>query len=182
MSEPTTAAKPTRIFLIGPMGAGKSTVGRALAKSLSLRFVDSDRAIEERTGASIALIFDIEGEAGFREREHAMIDTLSKDSNIVLATGGGAILDVRTRRLLAERGTVVYLKTSVDTQLRRTSRDRNRPLLRGGRPRATLERLMAERAPLYDSIADITMETDTRGPQVVVSRLLRRLAQSLEDD
>lgn len=148
------------IFLIGPMGAGKTTVGRLLAQTLAKTFLDSDREIETRTGASIPLIFELEGEAGFRAREKAMIDELTRREGVVLATGGGAILDPDNRRALAGRGLVVYLETSVDEQLRRTARDENRPLLRTADPRGRLEELLRIRAPLYREIADLTVNTD----------------------
>lgn len=157
---PTMLSAHQNIFLIGPMGAGKTTVGRLLAQTLAKTFLDSDREIETRTGASIPLIFELEGEAGFRAREKAMIDELTRREGVVLATGGGAILDPDNRRALAGRGLVVYLETSVDEQLRRTARDENRPLLRTADPRGRLEELLRIRAPLYREIADLTVNTD----------------------
>ena len=152
--------KPGSFFLIGPMGAGKSTIGRQLARTLDLEFMDSDREIEQRTGVDIPLIFELEGEAGFRQRERRVIDELSSKPGIVLATGGGAILDPDNRRHLSSRGTVVYLHTSVQQQLKRTAHDHNRPLLQTADPGARLTELMAIREPLYREIADITVVTD----------------------
>ncbi|MBA1273767.1 shikimate kinase AroK [Stutzerimonas azotifigens] len=162
-------------ILVGPMGAGKSTIGRLLAKELRLPFKDSDKEIEQRTGASIPLIFDVEGEQGFREREHAVIADLCRLEGLVLATGGGAVLRDDNRRALRAGGRVVYLCTSVEQQLDRTARDRNRPLLRAADPEATLRQLMAVRDPLYRCIADIIVETDERPPRLVVMEILDRL-------
>lgn len=148
------------VFLIGPMGAGKTTVGRKLAEQLGCSFFDSDHCIEERCGADIPWIFDIEGEAGFRQREIQIIDELSQKQGIVLATGGGAILHAENRQHLAARGTVVYLRASINQQLKRTYKDKNRPLLQTADPKKTLVRLFKERDPLYQSIADLIIETD----------------------
>ena len=152
------------------MGAGKSTIGRLLAKELRLPFKDSDKEIEQRTGASIPLIFDVEGEGGFREREHAVIADLCRLDGVVLATGGGAVMREDNRKALRAGGRVVYLCTSVDQQLERTARDRNRPLLQAADPRGVLANLMAVRDPLYRSIADVIIETDERPPRLVVTR------------
>lgn len=160
------------------MGAGKSTIGRLLAKELRLPFRDSDKEIEQRTGASIPLIFDVEGEQGFREREHAAVKELCLMRGVVLATGGGAVMRDDNRRLLRAGGRVIYLCTSVDQQLDRTSRDRNRPLLQTPNPREILTRLMAARDPLYRDIADIIIQTDERPPRLVVQEILSQL-QSL---
>ncbi|TBU92164.1 shikimate kinase AroK [Stutzerimonas kirkiae] len=166
------------IILVGPMGAGKSTIGRLLAKELHLPFKDSDKVIEQRTGASIPLIFDVEGEQGFREREHAVIADLCQAGGLVLATGGGAVLREDNRAALKAGGRIIYLRTSVEQQLARTARDRNRPLLQTADPRQKLTELMALRDPLYRSIADIIIETDERPPRNVVVQILERL-QSL---
>jgi shikimate kinase len=147
------------IFLIGPMGSGKTAVGRQVARLLDLPFVDSDHEIEQRTGAEISLIFEREGEAGFRKREHEAIARLSAQTGVVLATGGGAVLDPENRRLLAQRGWVVYLETSVAQQAERAGRTRHRPLLEGSDPRRRLEELMQVRDPLYREIADFTAAT-----------------------
>ncbi|TCK17013.1 shikimate kinase [Thiogranum longum] len=158
-------------FLVGPMGAGKSTIGRKLARTLNLQFIDSDREIEARTGVDIPLIFELEGESGFRKREQEAIDELSAKPGIVLATGGGAVLDAQNRKHLASRGNVIYLQTSVDQQLQRTAHDRNRPLLQTDNPREKLEQLLAERDPLYREIADFVIETDGCKVRDVVQKI-----------
>lgn len=163
---------PGSLFLVGPMGAGKSTIGRQLAKSLSRTFLDSDKEVEDRTGVGIPLIFELEGEAGFRARERAVIDDLSRRSDIVLATGGGAVLDPDNRHHLNSRGQVIYLRTSVDQQLARTARDRNRPLLQTDDPRARLEELMRTREPLYRDVAHHVVDTDGRRVREVVEDIL----------
>ena len=163
---------PRNIFLVGPMGAGKSAVGRHLAKQLHLNFVDSDDEIESRTGVDIAFIFEKEGEGGFRKRESAVIDDLTKLDGVVLATGGGAIMDAESRSRLGGRGYVVYLYTSVDQQVRRTSKGRERPLLENEDPRGTLERLLELRDPMYREIADIVVETDNRKVHAVANEII----------
>ena len=163
------------IFLIGPMGAGKSTIGRHLSQALGCEFQDSDREIEDRTGANIALIFDLEGEAGFRKREREMLDELTRLQGIVLATGGGAILDPINRKRLVSRGKVIYLHTSVDQQLRRAGWDRNRPLLQTEDPRNRLIELMSIREPLYREIADLVVVTSGRSVKYVVKEIRGRL-------
>lgn len=157
------------------MGAGKSTIGRLLAKELRLPFKDSDKEIEQRTGADIPWIFDVEGEQGFREREQAVIAELSRQDGLVLATGGGAVMRPENRQALHAGGWVVYLHTSVEQQIDRTSRDRNRPLLRTANPAQVLRDLMAVRDPLYREVADIIIETDERPPRMVVQEILSRL-------
>jgi len=144
------------------MGAGKTTIGRQLARELGCEFIDSDHEIEHRTGADIPWIFDIEGEQGFRERERAVIDDLSQRQGIVLATGGGAVLDISNRKHLAARGLVVYLRASVERLVQRTARDKNRPLLQTDDPAHRLQRLYDERDPLYREIADFIVDTDNR--------------------
>lgn len=160
-----------RVFLVGPMGAGKSTIGRLLSKELSLPFKDSDHEIEERTGADIPWIFDMEGEEGFRNREACVIDELTQLPKVVLATGGGAILRDENRQHMCSRGTVVYLETSVDQQYQRTYRDKNRPLIQQDNPREVLEKLMAIRDPLYRSAADLIVSTHLGNPQAVVRKI-----------
>ncbi|MDX1588537.1 MAG: shikimate kinase AroK [Oleiphilaceae bacterium] len=164
-------AVPERIVLVGPMGAGKSTIGRLLAKHLSYPFVDSDREIEARCGADIPWIFDMEGESGFRQRESQIIAELMERSPLVLATGGGAVLSRENRQQL-QKAFVVYLRTSLSQQYERTRLDRNRPLLQQDNPRAILERLFNERDPLYSELADIIMKTDRKSPKMVVRQLL----------
>jgi shikimate kinase len=150
------------IFLIGPMGSGKTAVARCLAKLLDYPFYDSDHEIEQRSGADIPLIFEREGEVGFRRREREVIAELTNRPRIVLATGGGAILDPDNRRELAGRGWVVYLETSIAQQVERAGRTRHRPLLHGADPKARLEELMRAREPLYREIADMRTSTDRR--------------------
>ena len=157
------------------MGAGKSTIGRLLSQELKFEFHDSDKVIEERCGADIPWIFDREGEQGFRDRETSVIDELTQLSGIVLSTGGGAVIRPENRRYLGARGTVIYLCTSVEQQLARTARDRNRPLLQTADPEAVLRKLFAERDPLYREIADIIIETDQRNPRWVIQELKRQL-------
>jgi len=159
------------------MGAGKSTIGRLLAKELHLPFKDSDKEIEVRTGANIPWIFDKEGEPGFRDRETAMIAELCHENGIVLATGGGAVMRPQNRQALRNGGRVVYLHASIEQQVARTSRDRNRPLLRNANPEKILRDLLALRDPLYREIADLVVETDERPPRMVVLDILERLAQ-----
>jgi shikimate kinase len=170
-----------RIFLIGPMGAGKTSVGRQLASLLGLKFIDSDAEIEKRTGVDIPFIFEKEGEEGFREREREVIDVLTELDGIVLATGGGAVLREENRRHLAARGQVVYLKASIEQQLRRTRHDQHRPLLKTADPATRLKELMVVRAPLYESIALMTVPTDGRHVKAVAQSIIQHLA-SLETD
>jgi shikimate kinase len=163
--------QPQNLFLVGPMGAGKSAVGRQLARFLHMDFVDSDDEIESRTGVDIPFIFEKEGEAGFRTRESKVIDELTARQGIVLATGGGVVLDPRNRSHLGARGFVIYLHTTVDQQLDRTRRGRNRPLLENGDRREVLEALMRIRDPLYREIADMTVETDGRRVKEVAAEI-----------
>lgn len=165
------------IFLIGPMGAGKSTIGRMLSQELSLNFVDVDREIEERAGANIPWIFDVEGEDGFRDREEAVVDDLTLKDQQVLATGGGAVLRAANRSCLQSRGFVVYLDTSVEQQLERTSKDKNRPLLNADNPQAVLEKLMLVRDPLYVQTSDLIVKTDRRHPRGVVTEIVKQLVR-----
>ncbi len=167
--------RSVNLFLIGPMGAGKSTIGKQLAKELKLEFYDADQEIEVRTGADIAWIFDVEGEEGFRKRESQVIDDLSQLTGIVLATGGGAVLNADNRNRLAARGTVVYLYASVEQQMRRTARDKRRPLLQNDTPESTLKELMLERDPLYREVADVVVPTDGRTVRSVASEVIHLL-------
>lgn len=165
------------IFLIGPMGSGKTAVGRQLARMLGLEFYDSDVEIEARTGVDIPLIFEKEGEAGFRERECEVIDSLTARESIVLATGGGAILMPVNREKLANRGCVVYLQTSVEQQLERTRYGRQRPLLYTEDPRSRLKELLAQRMPLYEATADIIVNTDGQRVPAVAEEIVRLLGE-----
>ena len=167
--------QPKNVFLVGPMGAGKSAVGRQLSRLLHLEFHDSDDEIEARTGVDIPFIFEKEGEAGFRKREAAVIDDLTAGEGIVLATGGGAVLDSDSRNLLGARGFVVYLYTTVDQQLNRTRKGRHRPLLETEDPRQVLEDLMTIRDPLYREVADLIVETDGRKVKAVANEILEKL-------
>lgn len=166
---------PGSLFLTGPMGAGKSTIGRQLSRQLKMTFYDSDREIENRTGVDIPLIFELEGEQGFRKRERLVIDELTSLPDIVLATGGGAILDADNRKHMAERGLVIYLHASVNQQLARTKHDRNRPLLQTDNPRQRLGDLMQLRDPLYREIADLVIDTDGKRVMAVVNQIIRKL-------
>jgi len=169
---------PGSIFLVGMMGAGKTSVGKVLARHLGKAFHDSDLVIETRTGVNIPLIFELEGEAGFRAREGAVIAELTALKDIVLATGGGVVLDQRNRELLKANGTVVYLRASVGELWNRTRHDRNRPLLRTADPHARLCELHAQRDPLYLEVADITMETGSQSLKALVAKLEQRLERS----
>ncbi|MEX2474606.1 shikimate kinase AroK [Marinobacter sp.] len=166
---------PKRIVLVGPMGAGKSTIGRMLAREVGYRFLDTDRIIEDRCGANIPWIFDVEGEEGFRLRETAMLAELSDAAGIVLATGGGAVMKPENHELLKHEATVVYLKTSLEQQVERTRRDRNRPLLQNDDPEAVLRHLFALRDPIYTQLADVIMYTDRKSPRLVVRQLVNRV-------
>ena len=167
--------KVRNIFLVGPMGAGKSTIGRALAKDLKLEFFDSDEVIEQRAGADIAWIFDIEGEEGFRQREIKIIDELTQKQNIVLATGGGVIISPENRSVLAGRGTVIYLKTSLEQQYERTKRDTRRPLLQTDNLTERLEELRDERQPYYEDLSDVSFETDKLTVKAVANNIVKYL-------
>lgn len=169
--------KHNKIFLVGPMGAGKTTIGKQLAEACSLEFMDSDHEIEARTGVTIPHIFDVEGEEGFRRREENMIDELTRKQNIVLATGGGAVIREINRQHLKDRGTVIYLHASIDRLLERTSRDKNRPLLQTNNPRAKLEELMAVREPLYREVADIIIDTEEQPVAKVVKCIVQKLQE-----
>jgi len=168
------------VYLIGPMGSGKTAVGRQLAKLLHLEFHDSDVEVERRTGVDIPYIFEREGEAGFREREREVIDALTQLPNVVVATGGGAVLLEANREHLSSRGHVVYLKASIQQQLERTRHGRQRPLLFTDDPEQRLRELMAHRAPLYESIAAITVATDGRHVRAVADEIIERLKAQRE--
>jgi shikimate kinase len=165
------------LYLVGMMGAGKTTVGRMLARRLKLRFVDSDHEIEARCGVKIPVIFEIEGEAGFRAREAQAIAELTQLDGIVLATGGGVVLAPDNRRRLAERGTVVYLRATPEHLYERVRQDRNRPLLATGNPLARLRELYRERDPLYREVADLVVDTGRQSVQVLARGLLEQLGE-----
>jgi shikimate kinase len=166
-----------RVFLIGPMGAGKTAIGRELARRLKLEFVDADQEIERRTGADIALIFEKEGEAGFRRREREVIAELTQRQDLVLATGGGAVLDPANREALKQRGFIIYLKASVGAQAARTAQNRNRPLLETEDRQERLKQLFEVRAPLYESLAELTVETDSGQVKQISQRIIDELGR-----
>jgi shikimate kinase len=166
------------VFLVGMMGAGKTTAGRLLARRLKRTFLDSDQEVERRCGVKVPIIFEIEGEAGFRQREAAVIAELTALEDVVLATGGGAILAPESRRHLAARGTVVYLHALPEALYERVRQDKNRPLLATDDPRARLAGLYAERDPLYREIADIVLDTGRQSVQTLARALLARLKES----
>ena len=168
-------AEKRKIFLIGPMGAGKSTIGRQVAQMLGMEFMDSDSVIEERAGADIDWIFDVEGEAGFRKREERIINELTQGQGVVLSTGGGSILSKDNRNVLSARGIVIYLETTIDKQFERTQRDKKRPLLQNDDPRKTLEELAKIRNPLYEEIADITLQTDDQAAKLVATNIIEMI-------
>lgn len=168
------------LILIGPMGAGKSTIGRRLAKRLGLRFVDTDQALERRTGVDIPTIFDIEGESGFREREATMIDTLTREDDIVLSTGGGAVVRPENRDRLGAAGVVIYLQADVATQAKRTERG-NRPMLGDGDRHQRLELLYEQRDPLYREIADFIIDTSGGSIDAVVNDIVRHLEGNADE-
>ena len=168
--------KQNNIFLIGLMGTGKTTVGRQLSRKLNMAFYDSDRVVEQQTGADIPLIFEKEGESGFRKREAAVIDELTQKKNIILATGGGAVLDTENRNHLINRGTVFYLKSNLKTLLDRTSKDKNRPLLHADEPaEIILQRLLDQRGQLYEETADYVIETANNSIHDVIQAIIKSL-------
>lgn len=182
MSEPSASAAraecvPDNIYLVGLMGAGKTSVGKALAKRLHKQFYDTDHEIERTTGVNIPVIFEIEGEAGFRARESRALADLVRRRNVVLATGGGIVLDENNRRLLAANGTVVYLRASVEDLWGRTRYDRNRPLLQTVDPKAKLAELFAQRDPLYREVAALIVDTGNQSVGSLASALEKRLQE-----
>jgi shikimate kinase len=168
-------AEKRNVFLVGPMGAGKSTIGRHLADQLHLDFFDSDQEIERRTGADIAWIFDLEGEDGFRKREETVIEELTDKQGIVLATGGGSIVSKAVRNRLSARGIVVYLQTTIDKQVARTQRDKRRPLLQNDDPETVLRSLAEERNPLYEEVADYVIDTDEQSARAVANQIINKI-------
>ncbi len=168
-------SKQNNIFLIGLMGVGKSSIGRALATALDLDFYDSDQEIEKRTGATISWIFDIEGEAGFRQRESKIIDDLTQLQGIVLATGGGVVLDPNNREALKSRGLVIYLHAHLEDLVSRTGRHTHRPLLQNNDPKEVLKQLLQKREPLYREIADYTFDTSSASVHEIVQQICAQL-------
>ena len=169
--------KAHNVFLVGAMGSGKTSVGRQLARELGMDFIDSDEEIEKCTGVDIRFIFEKEGESLFREREKAIISNLTQMENLVLATGGGSILDAKNRQLLNTNGIVVYLETSVKQQLLRTQKSKTRPLLVGENPEAVLTRLMASRGPLYEQVAHFSVNTGKKRVAVIVNEIKKKLLE-----
>jgi shikimate kinase len=178
--EGAASCAPDNIFLVGMMGAGKTSVGKALARELNKSFVDSDHVIEARTGVKIPVIFELEGEAGFRARESAVIDELTAQRNVVLATGGGAVLSAANRDVLHRRGFVIYLRASVQDLWHRTRHDKNRPLLQTADPLARLTELHAQRDPLYRGVAHLVVDTGSQSVRTLVMRLRQRLSQEVQ--
>ena len=172
---------PGNIFLVGLMGAGKTSVGKLLARRLGKTFYDADHVLEARTGVRIPVIFDLEGEAGFRARECALIDELTRLDGIVLATGGGAVMAESNRAALKARGTVVYLRASVEDLWNRTRHDRNRPLLQTADPRARLQQLLEQRDPLYRDVAHLIVDTGSQSVKTLIARLEIQLAERRAD-
>ena len=170
------------IFIVGPMGVGKSTISRHIAEILDKTFLDSDHEIEKRSGAKISLIFEYEGESGFRKREQAVINDLTAKQNIVLSTGGGVVLNAENRKHLQTRGYVIYLHAAIDELLKRTAHSYNRPLLQTPNRREKLEKLVLERHPLYQSIADVTIETGHRSIRQVIKIVLKHLKKVMDNE
>jgi shikimate kinase len=165
------------IYLVGPMGVGKTTIGRRLAQHLRLEFIDSDQEIERRAGAAISWIFDVEGEPGFRDRETAVLADLTQLDEVLIATGGGSVLRPENRELLRTRGLVIFLDTSLEMQVRRTANDKKRPLLQTDNPAAVLRALKAERDPLYNEMADIKVTVGASTTRRVIASIVEKLAE-----
>lgn len=180
IATPCPKRQSGNIFLVGMMGSGKTTIGRLLAKQLGKTFIDCDEEIQKRTGVSVTHIFDVEGEAGFRKRETAVIHELVRLDNIVLATGGGAVLGAENRAELTNNGLVVYLKGSVHDLWHRTRHDRNRPLLQIADPLAKLKELYSQRDPLYNEVADIVVQSGKQSAQNLVMKLLQEMEQATQ--
>jgi shikimate kinase len=168
---------PGNLFLVGLMGAGKTTIGRALARQCHKTFLDSDHEIEARTGVRIPVIFDIEGEQGFRLREREVIQHLVRQQNVVLATGGGAVLAPENRAALAAHGYVIYLHAQPEDLYARTRLDRNRPLLQAADPLGRLRALYAERDPLYREVADLVVDTSRQSVSALAQVIARQLVR-----
>lgn len=166
------------LFLVGPMGVGKTTIGRMLAKELSLEFIDSDQEIERRAGTNIAWIFDVEGEEQFRVRESAVIDELTQRSNVLIATGGGSVLRPENRKYLVSRGVVVFLDTSLELQIKRTEKDKKRPLLQKDDPKAVLKALKVKRHSLYEEVMDIYMFVGPESSKFIINSIVNQLKKA----
>lgn len=166
---------PSRIFFVGPMGAGKTTIGSKLAEHLGMDFIDIDHEVERKTGADIPLIFELEGEEGFRKRECQALKEASLKHNIVVATGGGAIIKEQNRSILNSTGLTIYLRAPLEQLLKRTNKDRNRPLLQTGDPQKTLAALLKKREHFYESVADLTIETGQKQLRDIVSEITQLL-------
>lgn len=186
MDKPGSEAAPAartgpqgNVYLIGPMGSGKTTVGQRVAQLLGLEFLDCDHELENRTGASVALIFDVEGETGFRDRETRMLEELTARRGVLLATGGGVVLSQRNRELLRGSGLVVYLSTSVAQQIKRLRRDRSRPLIQTSDWRERLKQLAADRNPLYEELADIDFPSRDRSPDISAQKLAELISEHM---
>ncbi len=177
-----TRTSADRIFLVGPMGSGKTTIGRRLAPKLGLSFIDLDEEIERRCGVEVTTIFDIEGESGFRQREHLVLDELSSRPGIILATGGGSVMLAENRRLLAERGLVIYLSATVDRQLARLERDKRRPLLQAPDRRARLEALAHNRNRLYEEVADLVIPCADIKPPAMAARVEKAIKSYMRSE
>ncbi len=172
----------TNVYLIGPMGSGKTSIGQRLARLLGMEFLDNDQELERQTGASVSLIFDLEGEEGFRRRETDMLRKLVARKNILLATGGGTVVRGENRELLKNSGLVVYLRTSVEQQLKRLSQDKSRPLLQSGNREEKLARLAKERNPLYEQVAHLTFPSQNRGLDAASQALYKAILSYLGAD
>jgi shikimate kinase len=174
--------KGSNIYLIGPMGSGKTTIGQRVATRLKMDFHDCDRELEKLTGASVNLIFDVEGESGFRDRESKMLQDLTSRRNVLIATGGGAVLREENREMLKLTGMVVYLQTSVSQQLQRLRRDRSRPLLQEGDRKEKLSGLAAARNPIYEELADLVYPSRNRSPDIAAQSLTEAILSYWEPD
>ena len=166
---------PRRLFLVGPMGVGKSTIGKILARELNLEFIDCDEEIERRSGADIPWIFDVEGEVGFRVRESQVLDDLTGRDGLLVATGGGAVLRKKNRTFLRERGIVIYLDSDIEVLVKRMAKDKKRPLLRNRDPQETLSRIKREREPMYREVSDIHVVVDDGSSRNAANQVLEKL-------
>jgi len=169
-----------RLFIVGPMGVGKTTVGKLLASELGLRFLDSDREIERRTGTNISWIFDVEGEKGFRDREEQVLEDLTNETNVLIATGGGAVLRERNRENLKVRGLVIYLNADLTLLVKRTKDETKRPLLKGKSAKKVLEKILRERGSLYKEVSDLEVKVTEKSIKNTVAEILKTLQEEAE--